>query len=233
MIEKVSYIGMRDFSVPRYREVMETDGVLLVEFKDTVDLFTLIQKVGTPHVHKESDQYIWDIKPQQGVTMQGLARSQTYEEFTWHTDCSFEVPAPTYVALYVVQEDQQGGGVTKLIDFKKLVGFLSEDVIGTLQEDFPFMIPKEFFKGEREIKRPIVFDGNKVAYRKECIHFEACTPKQVAAVTEMERAIQKYSEIEAITVPKNSVLFVDNLRYLHSRTKVKDPKRHLQRVRYF
>lgn len=44
--------------------------------------------------------------------------------------------------------------------------------------------------------------------------------------------IQKSNLIKYCQLKSNTVVFVDNCRYLHGRTEINDPKRHLRRVRF-
>ncbi|MCF7831292.1 MAG: TauD/TfdA family dioxygenase [Candidatus Pacebacteria bacterium] len=231
-MKKFLCTNINDFPFEIYKDKIHTDGIFVVEFKEKIDILSLVTILGIPHSHNGDGNYVWDIKPEHIESDKSHARSHTYEEFTFHTDCSFEDPVPLYMALYVVQEDRQGGGINKLVDFEKILPALDAGIIETLKKDFPIKIPKEFFKDKELIHKPIIFDNNKIAYRRECIIEDICSPDQIQALDSLDNAIHK-SDALMLSLSQNSVLFVDNTRYLHARTMIKDPERHLQRMRFF
>jgi len=49
-----------------------------------------------------------------------MARSKTLEEFEPHTDASFEKFPPRFVSLYIVQEDECGGGIFSILKLNEI-----------------------------------------------------------------------------------------------------------------
>jgi alpha-ketoglutarate-dependent taurine dioxygenase len=227
------YNSLSDFSVNHYHEEMNNVGVFIAQFTSSIDLLILVQKFGKPHSHNGDGNYVWDIKPIVGKTSDTVARSQTTEEFVFHTDCSFEYPPPRYVALYVIQEDRFGGGVTRLVDFRDVVGKLDEGIKNILSMPFQVKIPKEFYKDREYAQIPIIFENCRIAYRRECIVESFCTQEQIHALNILDNFINDPTLSHDISLHNGSLIFLDNTRYLHARTAIKDNSRHLQRIRYF
>ena len=65
-----------------------------------------------PIAHSATRGWFWDVRPSKTNFQAGnhQARSETMNEFPWHTDCSYEDPPPRYFALQVLQHDRYGGG---------------------------------------------------------------------------------------------------------------------------
>ncbi|KAI1362095.1 hypothetical protein F5Y08DRAFT_313148 [Xylaria arbuscula] len=71
-----------------------------------------------PISHSFNRGWFWDVRPSTVKTQSAnhQARSETMEEFPWHTDCSYEDPTPRYFALHVLQPDRCGGGVLSFMN---------------------------------------------------------------------------------------------------------------------
>jgi alpha-ketoglutarate-dependent taurine dioxygenase len=212
------------------RAALKEDGVCLVNVSDSgFDFLDFVNSLGTPSSHNLHDHFIWDIKVTN--TNNTLARSLTAEPFSLHTDCSFEQVPPRFFALYVLQPDTKGGGETLLIDMKDILANLPSELAAVLQTDFVTKVPSEFYKGETFAHLPILFGESCIRYRPECIDLSRCSQQQRSALGELDNIIARHSP-QKLVLSQNSVLVVDNYRYLHGRTKVLDPQRHLQRIRF-
>ena len=219
--------------VEEYKNAIKGEGIFVAKFEESVDLLKLVSSIGTPHSHNGNEKYVWDIKPIPGKTSGEVARSQTLEEFIFHTDCSFEYPPPSYVALYVIQKDRFGGGITRLVDFHDVVKRLDNHTKDILKTTFQVKVPNEFIKDAEYSQVPIMFGKNQIAYRRECIIDTLCAPDQLHALNSLDATIASLGNSHNLLLENGTVLFLDNTRYLHARTAVKDDSRHLQRVRYF
>lgn len=227
-----SFKDIKSFNAESYFKNMERDGYMFAQFAEPIDFLKLINLVGVPHSHNGNGVYLWDIKPQPGETSKTVARSQTMEEFVFHTDCAFEIPPPKYVALYVVHPDENGGGISQMIDFAKIVTQLKPESVIALKQDFKVRIPKEFMKDREYSMGPIIIGDNQLSYRRDCIVDADLSQSQRDAIKDLEYCLSNTDTVQSIALPKGTVFFLDNRRFLHARTEIKDPRRHLQRVRY-
>ncbi|KAF2968958.1 hypothetical protein GQX73_g4598 [Xylaria multiplex] len=199
-----------------------------------------------PISHSATRGWFWDIRPSATdfQTANCQARSETMDEFPWHTDCSYEDPTPRYFALQVLQPDRYGGGILSLMNVQGLSEQLSSTTRAALRRpEYKFTTPPEFHKqsGQNHITGSLFSvdsDGQPgLRFRGDII-----TPlnnEASRALEELKQAITTAATIPEITsqltakdLPEQSIVLVDNRRWLHSRTDVKDPKRHLRRVRW-
>jgi alpha-ketoglutarate-dependent taurine dioxygenase len=164
-------------------------------------------------------------------------------EFSWHTDCSYEDPLPRYFALQVLQHDRYGGGTLSAMNVASLVGFLSPDTRkALLAPEFRMKIPPEFIKNpEKSFITGSIFATDRhstiIRYRHDII-----TPLTTRAAEALEelRAVLVRCEVHASStmhlkssdLPKGSIILMDNRRWMHARNEIRDPERHLRRVRW-
>lgn len=71
-------------------------------------------------------------------------------EAEYHTDSQFYPDPEKYFSLWTIQHARDGGGVSGLIDGRKLIQFLenkSPEALSTLRNElFPFRVPSVFTK---------------------------------------------------------------------------------------
>jgi hypothetical protein len=96
---------------------------------------------------------------------------------------------------------------------------------------YRFAVPPEFRKDLPERELPIVFGPNLMRYRREQILDEACTPRQREALAELVDAVESVPPV-CFHLRSGDLLLLDNGRYLHARSRVLDPDRHLLRMRF-
>jgi alpha-ketoglutarate-dependent taurine dioxygenase len=201
-----------------------------------------------PISHSASCGWFWDVRPSINTpfqTPQHQARSETMENFPWHTDCSYEELPPRYFALHVLQHDRRGGGTLSVMNVQRLSELLSTDTRKSLmRQDFGIRIPLEFVK-EPE-KRGIV--GSVLTAQQGANHFmmrfrrDLLTPlteKASRALQDLDNSLQD-AEAQAKStlhltskdLSAGSIILLDNRRWLHARSNINDPKRHLRRVRW-
>lgn len=70
-----------------------------------------------PIAHSAARGWFWDVRPNDTIfqSHNHQARSETMQDFPWHTDCSYEESPPGYLALQILQHDCQGGGTLSVM----------------------------------------------------------------------------------------------------------------------
>ncbi len=186
------------------------------------------------HTHNNDGCALWDIKSGGTNGTETLARSHKLSEFVLHTDCSYEKNIPDFFGLYVVQHDELGGGKNLLIDCLTLIHHLSPSSLNILQtEKVKIIVPAEFKKYVEYIYAPIIDADFNVRYRKEILDLTDVSGAMRIALDEFERLSNSPIVNRAVEIKKNTILILDNKRYLHARTTIKDNRRHLKRIRFF
>ncbi|KAI1826000.1 hypothetical protein F4861DRAFT_146459 [Xylaria intraflava] len=202
---------------------------------------------GLPLTHSSSRGWFWDIRPSASnfQTANYQARSETMEDFPWHTDCSYEDPPPRYFALQVLQPDRYGGGVLSLMNVERLSEQLSSSTREALMRpEYKITTPPEFIKDSeaQHITRELLSPDSSGQPSVMRFRGDIVTPVNNIAAQALEdlgRVMKAATtqphvtmHLTAADLPERSIVLVNNRRWLHSRTDVKDPERHLRRVRW-
>ncbi|KAJ6109728.1 hypothetical protein N7486_001963 [Penicillium sp. IBT 16267x] len=200
---------------------------------------------GLPTTHSASRGWFWDVRPQlEPLTDTYIARSETMNEFPWHTDCSYEASPARYFALQVIQPDKFGGGTLSVLDTSRLLSFLSPPALETLgRPEFRINVPREFIKEEtrKHVVGSLLQVDNKLRTTQLRFREDIITPltePAKVAFEEIQRALASdfiQSQVVHLTssvLPRGSIIAMDNRRWLHGRDEVLDPDRHLRRVRW-
>ncbi|KAA8898496.1 hypothetical protein FN846DRAFT_892780 [Sphaerosporella brunnea] len=204
----------------------------------------LSQALGEPLPHSSSHGILWDVRPVEGMDSLHVARSETKECFPWHTDCSFELEPPRYFALHILHPDNCGGGQLRLLSVPHLLERFSKQTLTALRTpQFKFRVPREFSKDKDHVIGSILMflplvPCWKMRYRRDII--EPLNEEAQVALGALEEALAEIDEGKAPGVSilgpdvmtENAVVVVDNARFLHARSEIKDPKRWLRRVRW-
>ncbi|RAL61479.1 hypothetical protein DID88_009408 [Monilinia fructigena] len=191
--------------------------------------------------------WFWDVRPSPSSFQSNAhqARSETMLFFDWHTDCSYETDPPRFFALQVLQPDRYDGGTLSVLNLDRILTLLSPFARKWLsQREYKITVPPEFVKkgGERHIV------GNLLAASGEEMHVGSLRFREDITVPLTQNASKALAELKDIlkndriqaetihlkpeTLPRGSIIMMDNRRWLHSRNEVKDPERHLRRVRW-
>ncbi|KAE8131079.1 hypothetical protein BDV38DRAFT_289025 [Aspergillus pseudotamarii] len=204
---------------------------------------------GLPITHSASRGWFWDVRPSATTfqTENHQARSETMEEFPWHTDCSYELAPPRFFALHVLHPDRYGGGTLSVMKIDRLSQFLSPATKAALLEpEYQITIPPEFIKhpDQRHIVGSLFAIDTQdhghsliMRYRDEIV--TPLSPRAAAALKQLKGALknmealsQSTLHLTAADLPERSIILLDNYRWLHARNGIKDPSRHLRRVRW-
>ncbi|KAB8261623.1 hypothetical protein BDV32DRAFT_32609 [Aspergillus pseudonomiae] len=201
---------------------------------------------GLPITHSASRGWFWDIRPNSTTfqTPSHQARSETMQEFPWHTDCSYEEAPPKYFALQVLREDRCGGGTLSVMNVGRLSSMLSPSTCAALlRPEFRIDVPPEFVKSDasRHIIGSLMAADLSGAPSMLRFREDIMTPLSMdaaAALAELKECLlglEVQTETLHLTpdcLPRGSVVLMDNRRWLHARNEVMDPERHLRRVRW-
>lgn len=230
-IPKLTAQSLDDLKAAECLQALESAGavILSLAFPDPESraLLALASALGQPHPHSASGEILWDVRPS---VASGLGpRSQTSLPFPLHTDCAFEDPTPRFIGLQVIRRDSKGGGVSLLVDGLQALELLAPGQRQTLTRDYLFRVPKEFYKGVWQARLPIVHQGA-LRYRREIIDESECSEEQLEALSRFEEILTQ--QARELSLDESSILLLDNRRFLHGRTEVLDPLRHLTRVRF-
>jgi hypothetical protein len=191
----------------------------------------IIEKLGGQCLdhNEEKHSFVWHVRPIENNSNIKLARSQTDDEFTFHTDCSYELNPPEYMALFVLEQDQYGGGqleIIRLSDIFKSLSLKTKEKL--LRNNFRINIPLEFRKSSDidHINAPILFDNDKIRYRSDIL-----SEDNTEELNELNLIINKVKKYRPI-LNKYTMIILNNQKYLHGRTKIFDHHRHLLRIRF-
>ncbi|KAF9253271.1 hypothetical protein DTO013E5_342 [Penicillium roqueforti] len=235
---------------------LQSAGVLQIQLGFPDDESTYLHKLllnlhqhhghGLPITHSANRGWMWDIRPspESFQSNNTQARSETMEEFPWHTDCSYESSPPQYFALQVLQPDRCGGGTLSVLNVDELLTLLSPSTLETLfSPNFQITVPPEFVKSQADTQivgglLAISPETNaiKLRFREDIV--VPLTNQASEALAELKSVLlgpaahSRILNLRAKNLPRGSIILMDNGRWLHARNEVKDPDRHLRRVRW-
>jgi hypothetical protein len=241
---------------PLYARSLTTHGIVAIQLGfDDPDSNFILSVVGAmgcrPDIHSKNHGALWDVKfKPEGVRSEATGKSahsisHSIDEFSWHTDGAFERNPTRFFGFHILRPDLKGGGVFRVLRSEDLVQKLSAETVQTLiHHEYDLKVPDEFFKGERTVRGKLLnvdqATGNVyVRYRQDILMDPpSADPKACEAVEELNTLLSDPEDeslgeaMPAFAFKENTVLLMDNARFLHSRTKIKDTKRWLRRVRF-
>ena len=130
------------------------------------------------------------------------------------------------MALFVMQDDIAGGGLTTLLDTQVLIRYMSKKSLSVLHTtEFDIRVPKEFHK-DKDFIRGRILSANKLwRYRSDTIIRENCSQDQLDAIQELDSMLDNPHLILTTQLPRQHMLLLDNSRWFHGRTAIKDKNR--------
>lgn len=166
------------------------------------------------------------------------------QRFEWHTDCSYEECLPRYFALQVLQPDHRGGGTLSVLNVDQLLTLLSPFARRWLSSsNYKIMVPPEFIKNPEEksivgnlLAPKVGKAGSRLRFREDIT--VPLTDNAAQALDELKSILLSHQageetlHLTAEILPRGSIIMMDNQRWLHARNEIKDPNRHLRRVRW-
>lgn len=246
IIDKVSSIKIPDICVQKLSQTEDMNidllksillkyGFIILDVSgiENLSFLEIISRFGIPHIHDEASKIIWDIKQGGTTGDESLARSHGMEEFTFHTDCSYEYDSPSHFALNIIQHDMKNGGWNLLVGSQAIVDNLSKESLSVLTKTkYTVKVPPEFYKGQETEEVYLIDSDFNMQYRKDIIIRDNLDIKKAKALEELEKIIFNPNHMKKMFIKKGNILILDNKAFLHSRTKVNDKNRHLQRIRF-
>jgi alpha-ketoglutarate-dependent taurine dioxygenase len=225
----------KECDIAELRRLLDEQGLALVEAtpgdSEGRQLRQLVGQLGTAEQHDRLGRIIWHIRYDALAAARGATASLTMEPLPFHTDGAFDDPSPRYLAQYVVQEDRFGGGETLLVAVDQVLRRLSDETLAVLRStSFRFYAPAEYNKGIPYRDATILFGDGLMRYRREIIDEDVCR-EAIPALDELDKAINAVEPLR-LPLPSGTILLLDNARFLHARTEVRDPERHLLRMRF-
>jgi len=226
-------------------EKLFLDGFVQIQFSfdsttsiESLERFFIefIEKLGGKCLkhNEDKDSIVWHVRPMEKSTesddeQRQRARSQTDDEFPFHTDCSYETNPPEFMSLFVIEEDQCDGGHLEIIRLDDVLKLLSDEIRqNLLEENFRISIPKEFRQSANvdHIDGPILLDEKRIRFRYDIL--SNGNQKILDEFNEKLQLVERHRP----KLRKFSMILLNNQRYLHGRTKVLDKNRHLLRIRF-
>ena len=224
-----------DPEIAKLRHLLEDQGLALIETSpgdaEGRELRRIVGQLGSAEQHDRLGRIIWHIRYDAAAAARGATASLTMEPLPFHTDGAFEDPPPRYLAQYVVREDRFGGGETLLVEVGAVLCRLSAATLDVLRAAcFRFHAPAEYERGLPPRDVSIVFGDGLMRYRRKIVDEELCR-EAVPALDELDAAIGAVEPLR-LRLRAGNILLLDNARFLHARTEVRDPQRHLLRMRF-
>lgn len=196
-----------------------------------------------PIEHSASRGWLWDVRPKENAGHR--ARSETALKFPWHTDCSYESSPPQFFGLHVLRADRNGGGTLSVLEASTVIDMISDLLQKALfRPELRMRVPQEFFKGISNVDGSLLCQdrgrGNiRVRFRSDII--EPLSEDARKGLFELDQILTSDGggtidsvriDLTAEILSDNTVILMDNSRWLHSRTEIKDLQRHLRRIRW-
>lgn len=217
------------------RRRLERDGLALIKAapgdSDGREVQQIVEQLGKAEQHDRLGRTVWHIRYDAAAAARGATASLTLEPLPFHTDGAFEDPSPRYLAQYVVREDRFGGGETLLVEVAAVLRRLPAKTLDILRSaSFRFHAPAEYAKGAGFRDASILFGDGLMRYRRVIIDSDL-DEEAKSALDELDAAICSVEPLH-LRLRSGEILLLDNARFLHARTEVLDPERHLLRMRF-
>ncbi|KAH1488116.1 hypothetical protein LV164_001534 [Aspergillus fumigatus] len=237
-----------------FAQALREYGIIAVElgFSDPKSQFMLevVEAMGcSPDTHSSTQGALWDVtyRPEGVISKKTggnvVSISHSLGEFAWHTDGCFEVKPQRYFGLHILHPDKLGGGIFRVLAVDDLIKLLSPASIETLLNyEFELQVPPEFYKGAATTRHKLLsIEPNTGRYhmrfRRDILADPPSDdPAANAAVAELNAILDKQDTVgqsfSEDVFKENVILLMDNARFLHCRTQIKDPRRFLRRIRF-
>ena len=237
-----------------YAQAIREYGICGIEIgwpdPDSQFMLDVVDHMGCkPDTHSSTEGPLWDVKHKlESVRSEDTGKKvisipHSMGEFAWHTDAAFEENPTRFFGFHIIHPDKQGGDVFRILKAEDLNRSLSPQAVDVLRShEFDLKVPREFYRGKKTVKGKLLdvdpLTGRAcVRYRSDILHDPPSADANAnAAIQELKNLLQDPAgvgeHVPGFVFKENMVLLMDNARYLHSRTDIKDPRRRLRRVRF-
>lgn len=137
----------------------------------------------------------------------------------------------------MIRADRLGGGKLRVLPVNKALEILHHSTLETLKQPmFRIRVPKEFQKDVEHVTGALVTSDAKIRYRREII--EPLDSAAGKALDELDSVLYSSGDdglaktLGADIMKDGTVICLDNGRWMHARSEVRDPQRWLRRVRW-
>lgn len=237
------------------KEKLQKSGFVIVKNYDLIkfpeslreNLFLcLCLAVGNPVEHNINKRdYVWKITPRKN-----LGSFPTFSEHnleaSLHTDTQYRLNPEKYVSLCTIKKAKCNGGKLILLDMHDVLQTLQKTNYGknclfVLQNTmFPFVVPTVFRENKNKqelIFAPVISENFQLRYRFDTIKegLKACgiseKDEKFWSLNFFQDHITYHPCLKELSVQEGEIVFLDNQRVMHGRTKFDDLNRLLLRVR--
>ena len=225
------------------KKILQGVGLLIIDGKSFLDFskneITKIYEIvcnilGTLYIQNINSEKIVEIKDKGKSMTSGGRYHQTKEGGSYHTDSPHWTNVPDLVGMLCINE-AKNGGTNKFVSAYTIHNQLlkeQKDKLETLYENFHFDKRGEFKSTEPQtIYEPIfVFKDDKLYCRflndyiiaGHEIQNNQLTKLQEASLQSLVEASKKENNVISYDLKPNDMIFFDNHRILHGRTKFED-----------
>ncbi|KKK17321.1 hypothetical protein AOCH_002447 [Aspergillus ochraceoroseus] len=191
---------------------------------------------GLPIDHSASRGWFWDVRP-------------VCDNSAPTTPTTTKTPPPRFFALQVLYPDKCGGGILSVLQVDCLLARLSSGAREALSTaEYRIQVPPEFIKDSDQLsivgpvlaveKSSHAGTPHRPQLRFRADIFTPLTGRAEAALQELRSLLhgpdiaKEVLQLTPALLPEGTLILLDNRRWLHARKEVKDPDRHLRRVRW-
>jgi Taurine catabolism dioxygenase TauD, TfdA family len=212
----------------------------------------LITQMGSPKAHRQGHyDYIMEFRVI--IDYPGLIStySHTNHDAELHTDSHYYVnrDPEQYMGLLMEHPACCGGGMSTILSAAEVISNVKEGDMNYYkilkEEKLPCAIPSLYQGGGDECAFSEIILGDKeMRFRPDLINegFERWRPTQSGEIARRQRQLKAFSYLRhainthrsrlSVALGKNDMLFTDNYRVLHGRTRFNDRDRRVVRIRY-
>jgi len=206
-------------------------------------VLALTAAIGKPTDHNADKRVLWPVSPRDMGSNYRTTFSEEAGEAPLHSDSAFAPDPEKFGCLYVVREAEDGGGLSVLVNVRRVVADLATTEAGreclTILRDreFPFWVPDAFFKDERIVLAPILGERPLIRFRYDSLmngfelRSDLRTNERLWAIEHFRVAAGECQTRITFALRRGEALIFDNHNLLHARTNFTDPDRLLIRVR--
>ncbi|KAL7522035.1 hypothetical protein ACHAWX_006730 [Stephanocyclus meneghinianus] len=239
----VRFVGktVNEVQTDKIRGALMQDGLAMLFLDEAVSDCLIFEQFikddlgAVIHQHSSNVGSVWKIHPMNG----GKARSHSADAFLPHTDASYESCPPRFFALSVVRADRCCGGLLGFASVEKAIEKLTKEDFDILRNTVVhWRRPDEFSKDAHDdlVEATVLFSRRRARVRSdimETAHLSTRKERQFwDAYNRFYAHLDEMCQSSARLLPERTIILMDNQRFVHARTQIKDIHRVLLRTRF-